>query len=131
MSSSQSCVPSVQPLTSPRTIVLHSERFFVYTALPYRRRSLAGGQWPTPLCCICAAYVLQADVGYYNGLANSLTSLARAIAPTVTGVVFAGSLRLSAPFPFDHHLAFYLLILVGLLPLTLSLRFQRRGQPGA
>jgi len=73
--------------------------------------------------------LLTADVGYYNGLANSLTSLARAIAPTVTGVVFAASLRFSAPFPFDHHLAFYLLILVGLLPLTLSLRFQRQGRP--
>ena len=65
---------------------------------------------------------LTRDIGYYNGLATSMSSLARALGPTMCGTIFAASLRL--PFPFDFHLAFYFLMVVGGVTLALTFRFR-------
>mmetsp|Transcript_17540 Transcript_17540/g.40724 ORF Transcript_17540/g.40724 Transcript_17540/m.40724 type:complete len:109 (+) Transcript_17540:281-607(+) len=67
--------------------------------------------------------ILTGDIGFVNGYASSVCSLARAIAPTLMGSVFAVSARMELPFPLDFHLPFYILSVLCVGTLALSARF--------
>ena len=47
------------------------------------------------------------NVGFYNGLNDSLSALGRGVAPVITGTMFAAMTTSEAFFPFDEHLPFY------------------------
>ena len=64
--------------------------------------------------------MLQHDLGLGNRVAASVSSLARALAPAVFGVVYASTTSSRLPFPFDEHAAFVLLALVCLATLLAS-----------
>lgn len=49
--------------------------------------------------------------GTLNGLSMTIGSLAKAAGPTALSITFAWSINRPRPFPFDYHLAFYLLAL--------------------
>jgi len=89
----------------------------------------------------CAVSVILNDLiakrpGFYNGLALSASSLARALAPTATGSLFAamtavGASSTARPFPLDYHLPFFLLAAVGLLTVGLVRHVAGTSKPRA
>jgi hypothetical protein len=68
--------------------------------------------------------LVRGNVGFVNGYASSCTALARALAPTTMGTVFALASRGGLPFPLDVHLPFYVLSLICVLTLYLSTFFE-------
>eukprot|EP00904_Undaria_pinnatifida_P000564 jgi/Undpi1/10508/HiC_scaffold_29.g12958.m1 len=52
--------------------------------------------------------------GEMNGIYMTTTSISRAISPVFASMLFAWSIDVSLPFPFDYHLAFYFLALIRL-----------------
>jgi hypothetical protein len=92
-------------------------------------RGVAGVSAFTTISVIMNNLLGEGDVGYVNGVASSITALARAIAPTLMGSLFAACAGSELPFPLDFHLPFYVLSLLCALTLALSTRFgeERRG----
>lgn len=78
--------------------------------------------------------MISKDAGTMNGLNDSLCALGRALAPSLSGALFAASTRHAqdAPFPFDRHLPFYNICLLALVALVISLRLGgcRKGSGG-
>ena len=58
-------------------------------------------------------------------------SMARALAPTISGAIYAASTASDVlhGFPFDHHLPFYVHCAAAMLGMLLSLRIPRRANP--
>ena len=52
------------------------------------------------------------DIGYWNGVASSVGSLCRGLAPIFFGSIFAAVNAAHAPFPLDAHLPFMLVVFV-------------------
>ena len=65
--------------------------------------------------------------GLYNGLNDSVSALGRALAPTLSGTIFALSTRhgRDAAFPFDRHFVFYNICSLCVVCLFLSLRLSK------
>ena len=66
-------------------------------------------------------------IGFYNGIANSFASAARAIAPLSTGSFFALLTASPRGFPIDHHLPFFLLATLGLFTAMIVTNAVRRA----
>ena len=74
--------------------------------------------------------LLLTDIGYYNGVASSVSSLCRGLAPLIFGTVFAAVSAARAPFPLDIHLPFLLVLLVvALLVVLVGRDPARRRKP--
>ena len=56
--------------------------------------------------------MLVQDIGYWNGVASSVGSLCRGLAPIMFGSIFAAVNAAHAPFPLDAHLPFLLVVVV-------------------
>ncbi|XP_066292058.1 uncharacterized protein [Branchiostoma lanceolatum] len=65
---------------------------------------------------------VQTTRGTVNGIAQTLAGLARLVGPAVSGNLFAWTTDNGMPWPLDHHLAFYLLIVLCLLMVFLCTR---------
>ena len=68
------------------------------------------------------------NVGFYNGLNDSLSALGRGVAPVITGTMFAAMTTSEAFFPFDEHLPFYFISLLSFVAILLSFGFTRRKE---
>lgn len=69
------------------------------------------------------------DVGFYNGVADSLSALGRAIAPTATGALFAAMTQSDdAVYPFDEHFPFYFVSSTCVFVLILSTKLGDSGK---
>jgi len=68
------------------------------------------------------------NVGFYNGLNDSLSALGRGVAPVITGTMFAAMTTSDAYFPFDEHLPFYFISLLSFVAILLSFGFARRKE---
>jgi len=108
-------------------------------------RSVGGVMTFIPTAIILNAMLKDArNVGFYNGLNDSLSALGKALAPTATGSLFAAmttsqvvanaslinatanALRLQEPvFPFDEHLPFFFISSLCLVALFLSFYFYK------
>ncbi|KAL1528306.1 hypothetical protein AB1Y20_009662 [Prymnesium parvum] len=75
---------------------------------------LRGGTGPLIFCSTSVIFnnMLVSDMGYWNGLSSSCSALCRGLAPVVFGSIFAFVQTTRAPFPFDGHLPFLLIVVV-------------------
>ncbi len=69
--------------------------------------------------------LMHKDLGLMNGLAQSFSAAARAIAPAVCGSLWTAATTGEAAhaFPFDYHMPFYFLSVVAMLALATTARF--------
>eukprot|EP00284_Hemiselmis_tepida_P011297 CAMPEP_0174917386 /NCGR_PEP_ID=MMETSP1355-20121228/2418_1 /TAXON_ID=464990 /ORGANISM="Hemiselmis tepida, Strain CCMP443" /LENGTH=180 /DNA_ID=CAMNT_0016162467 /DNA_START=132 /DNA_END=670 /DNA_ORIENTATION=+ len=59
-------------------------------------------------------------IGSINGMSQTCASLASAVAPAFAGNLFSLSLQMGRPWPFDHHLVFYVVGAVSAVMLFMS-----------
>ncbi len=86
----------------------------------------AGGSFNFIATSILLNELIRDRAGYYNGLNDSVGNCFRALAPLVSGSIFAAATHSErAAFPLDEHLPFYLVSCICLLALALSRGFGR------
>jgi len=49
------------------------------------------------------------QLGELNGMATTISGVSRMVAPAAWSALFAFSIEVPRPFPFDYHLAFYVM----------------------
>ena len=85
-----------------------------------------GAMWPVMFSFTCVFVLInnsavRARRGWLNGVGQALVALARVVGPVFVGNVFAWSEHRGGAWPFNFHLTFYLLTLVGLGAAALTL----------